>query len=97
MLAFPDMSNSNSSNKLQGSQAHDPAWQRWSSSHRAIFFPFVYAPDLIKAAHPFGIYAPGTMPELDPAPTHSRHVTYQDVTALPPMKRSWGSLTKLFL
>jgi hypothetical protein len=49
------------------------AWQRWSSSHRAIYSPFVYAPDLIAPAHPFGVYAPGRIPELN-----SGHVTYQD-------------------
>jgi hypothetical protein len=63
------------------SQAHDAAWQRWSSSssHRGIYSPFVYAPDLIAPAYPFGVYAPGTMPELGhPSPAHSCHVTYQD-------------------
>jgi len=58
-------------------QANEVAWQRWSSSHRAIYSPFVYAPDLIAPAHPFGVYAPGTMPELGHQ-THSYHVTYQD-------------------
>lgn len=60
------------------SQAHDAAWQRSSSSHRAIYSPFVYAPHLIRPAHPFGIYAPGTMPE---ELTFSHHVTYQDDVA----------------
>jgi hypothetical protein len=62
------------------SQVHDAAWQRWSSSssHRGIYSPLVYAPDLIAPAHPFGVYAPGTMPELGPPPAHSCHVTYQD-------------------
>jgi hypothetical protein len=41
-------------------QATEPAWQRWSSSHRAIYSPFVHAPDLIAPAHLFGVYAPGT-------------------------------------
>jgi hypothetical protein len=45
------------------SQAHDAAWQRSSSSHRAKYSSFVYAPHLIKPAHPFGIYAPGMMLE----------------------------------
>jgi hypothetical protein len=58
-------------------QANEVAWQRWSSSHRAIYSPFVYAPDLIAPAHPFGVYAPGTMPELRHQ-TYSYHVTYQD-------------------
>ena len=61
-------------------QTNEIAWQRWSSSHRAIYSPFVYAPDLVAPAHPFGIYAPGTMPELGhrhPAPSYSDHVTYQ--------------------
>jgi hypothetical protein len=57
-------------------QATEAAWQRWSSSHRAIYSPFVHAPDLIAPAHPFGVYAPGTTPEL--ALAHSSHVTYQD-------------------
>ena len=48
------------------------AWQPWPSSHRAIYSPFVYAPDLIASSHPFGVYAPGTIPE-----PISGHVTYQ--------------------
>jgi hypothetical protein len=61
-------------------QTNEAAWQCWSSSHRAIYSPFVYAPDLIKPAHPFGVYAPGTVPEQGhPAPASSYHVTYQDV------------------
>ena len=55
-------------------QANEAAWQRWPSSHRAIYSPFVYAPDSIAPAHPFGVYAPGTMPEQQPG----RHVTYED-------------------
>lgn len=61
-------------------QTNEVARQRWSSSHHAIYSPFVYAPDLVAPAHPFGIYAPGTMPELGhrhPAPSYSDHVTYQ--------------------
>jgi hypothetical protein len=56
------------------------ACQRWSSSHRAIYSPFVYAPDLIASAHPFGVYAPGTIPDElgHEAPSYSSHVTYQD-------------------
>ena len=34
-----------------------------SSPHRTMYTPFVYAPDLIAPAHPFGVYAPGTTPE----------------------------------
>jgi hypothetical protein len=63
-------------------QADEVAWQRWSSSHRAIYSPFVYAPDLIASTHPFGVYAPGTgtTPELGhpAALSYSGHVTYQD-------------------
>ncbi|KAH9052287.1 hypothetical protein EDB87DRAFT_1692445 [Lactarius vividus] len=32
-------------------------------SHRETYAPFVYAPDLVAPAHPFGVYAPGTIPE----------------------------------
>ncbi|KAI0262272.1 hypothetical protein BGY98DRAFT_1104190 [Russula aff. rugulosa BPL654] len=62
------------------SQAHDAAWECWPSSHRAIYSPLVYAPDLIKPAHPFGVYAPGTMPEElgHSAPAYLCHVTHQD-------------------
>src|SRR6266446_4352619 len=59
------------------SQAHEDAWQRWPSSHRAIYSPFIYAPDLIAPAHPFGVYAPGTMPE-QPERGHPDHVAYKD-------------------
>ena len=63
-------------------QADEVAWQRWSSSHRAIYTPFVYAPDLIASTHPFGVSSrgTGTTPELGPAaaPRYSNHVTYQD-------------------
>jgi hypothetical protein len=31
--------------------------------HREPYTPFVHAPDLIAPSHPFGIYAPGTIPE----------------------------------
>ncbi|KAI9454771.1 hypothetical protein BJY52DRAFT_706779 [Lactarius psammicola] len=34
-----------------------------SSRHRETYTPFVYAPDLVAPAHPFGVYAPGTIPE----------------------------------
>jgi hypothetical protein len=45
-------------------QAHDAAAvHNWSSAHRAMYTPFVYAPDLIAPAHPFGVYAPGTTPD----------------------------------
>jgi hypothetical protein len=43
-------------------QAHDAAAIHWSP-HRTMHTPFVYAPDLIVPAHPFGIYAPGTTPD----------------------------------
>lgn len=33
------------------------------SRHRETYAPFVYAPDLITPAHPFGVYAPGTIPD----------------------------------
>ena len=33
------------------------------SRHREPYAPLVYAPDLIAPAHPFGVYAPGTIPE----------------------------------
>jgi hypothetical protein len=46
---------------------------------RAIYSPSVYAPYLIKPAHPLGVYAPGTMPEQGhPAAAFPRHVTYRD-------------------
>jgi hypothetical protein len=44
-------------------QAHEAAAQRWSSIHRAMYAPFVYAPDIIAPSHPFGVYAPGTTPD----------------------------------
>ncbi|KAI0246289.1 hypothetical protein BJV78DRAFT_1356255 [Lactifluus subvellereus] len=45
-------------------QAHEAAAaQRWSSTHRAMYTPFVYAPDIIAPSHPFGVYAPGTTPD----------------------------------
>ncbi len=34
-----------------------------SSRHRETYAPFVYAPDLVVPAHPFGVYAPGTIPD----------------------------------
>ena len=39
------------------------AARHWSHTHRAMYAPFVYAPDIIAPAHPFGVYAPGTTPE----------------------------------
>jgi hypothetical protein len=33
------------------------------SRHREPYAPFVYAPDLVASAHPFGVYALGTIPE----------------------------------
>ena len=61
----------------KGARVHD-SWQPWSSSHRAIYSPFVYAPDLVASAHPFGVYAPGTTSEQPSLPAYSRHVTAQD-------------------
>ena len=46
-----------SSYSSMDSQARDAA-------HREIYSPFVYAPDLIVPAHPFGVYALGTTPDL---------------------------------
>jgi hypothetical protein len=41
-----------------------PVLQSQSQSrHREPYAPFVYAPDLIAPSHPFGVYAPGTIPE----------------------------------
>jgi hypothetical protein len=62
-------------NPPKDAQAHEAAWPHWSSSHRAIYSPFVYAPDLVASAHPFGVYVPGTMPEQ---PGRPRHITEQD-------------------
>jgi len=45
------------------SQACDAAGHHWSLTHREMYSPFVYAPDLIAPAHPFGVYAPGTTPD----------------------------------
>jgi len=58
-------------------QAHDPAAPHWSP-HRTMYTPFVYAPDLIAPAHPFGIYAPGTMPDplsFSTLPDHAADAT----------------------
>ena len=65
-------------NPSKDDRAHDAARYRWPSPHRAIYPPFVYAPDLVAPAHPFGVYAPGTMPEQPGRPAHPRHVTDQD-------------------
>jgi hypothetical protein len=59
-------------------QAHEAAWHRWSSFHRAMYSPFVHAPDLITPAHPFGVYVPSTMPESRQPSHHPVHVTYQN-------------------
>jgi len=40
--------------------------------------PFVYAPDLIVPAHPFGIYAPGTTPDSPGYLTLSYHAADAD-------------------
>ena len=45
------------------SHVRDGAGPHWSLTHREIYSPFVYAPDLIAPAHPFGVYAPGTTPD----------------------------------
>jgi len=44
-------------------QARDAASPHWSLTHREMYSPFMYAPDLIAPAHPFGVYAPGTTPD----------------------------------
>ena len=59
-------------------QASKATWLQWSSSHRAIYSPFVYAPDLIAPAHPLGVYAPGTVPEQPGQPGHPPHSTDPD-------------------
>jgi hypothetical protein len=52
--------------------------RRWTYTHRAIYAPFVYAPDIIAPSHPFGIYAPGAMPE-SVAPSRNLHnPAYED-------------------
>jgi hypothetical protein len=65
-------------NPSKDALSHEAVWQRWTSSHRAIYSPFVYAPDMVASAHPFGVYAPGTMPEQPGRPAHPRHATNQD-------------------
>ena len=45
------------------SQARYAVGPHWSLAHREMYSPFVYAPDLIAPAHPFGVYAPGTTPD----------------------------------
>ena len=45
------------------SHVRDGAGPHWSLTHREMYSPFVYAPDLIAPAHPFGVYAPGTTPD----------------------------------
>jgi len=55
-------------------QVHEAAELRWSTNHRAMYVPFVYAPDMIAPAHPFGVYAPGTTPEPLCSSTYARHV-----------------------
>jgi hypothetical protein len=51
---------------------------RWSHTHRAMYTPFVYAPDMIAPAHPFGVYAPGTTPETLASLTSSRTPADED-------------------
>jgi hypothetical protein len=61
-------------------QAHDPTAPHWSP-HRTMYTPFVYAPDLIAPAHPFGIYAPGTMPDplsFSTLPDHAADATTEE-------------------
>jgi hypothetical protein len=47
----------------------DTAGPHWSLTHREMYSPFVYAPDLIATAHPFGVYAPGTTPDAQGSST----------------------------
>jgi hypothetical protein len=58
-------------------QAHDAVAIHWSP-HHTMHTPFVYAPDLIVRAHPFGIYAPGTTPDPPGCSTLPYHATDAD-------------------
>ena len=44
-------------------EQHANGAQARYSRHREPYAPFVYAPDLVAPAHPFGVYVPGTIPE----------------------------------
>jgi hypothetical protein len=59
-------------------QVHESAEVRWSTNHRAMYSPFVYAPDMIAPAHPFGVYATGTTPESLGFLDHARNVADRD-------------------
>ncbi|KAF8274632.1 hypothetical protein EI94DRAFT_1793925 [Lactarius quietus] len=48
------------------------------SRHREPYTPFVHAPDLVAAAHPFGIYAPGTIPDPLGAISEGVHRPYDE-------------------
>ena len=50
-------------------QTRGAAGPHWSMTHREMHSPFVYAPDLIAPAHPFGVYTPGTMPDAQGSST----------------------------
>ena len=67
-------------------QAHDAAAIHWSP-HCTMHTPFVYAPDLIVPAHPFGIYAPSTAPDPPPGcstlPYHAADADEQDEDLMP--------------
>ena len=58
-------------------QAHDAAVPHWLP-HRTMYTPFVYAPNLIAPAHPFGVYALGTTSGLPGTSTLPRHATDTD-------------------
>ena len=62
------------------SQARDAAGPHWSLTPREMYYPFVYAPDLIAPAHPFGVYTPGTTPDQQGSSTSAllRHAADDD-------------------
>ena len=68
-------------------QAHDAAAIHWLP-RRTMHTPFVYAPDLIVPAHPFGIYAPSTAPDPPPGcstlPYHAADADEQEEDLMPP-------------
>jgi hypothetical protein len=61
-------------------QTRDTAGPHWSLTHREMYSPFVYAPDLIAPAHPFGVYAAGTTPDAQGSSTSAllRHAAEDD-------------------
>jgi hypothetical protein len=62
------------------SQACDAVGPHWPLTHSEMYSPFVYAPGLIAPAHPFGVYAPGTMPDPQGSSTSAllRHAADND-------------------